>query len=171
METHEKSQESMMQVEPQKEHHWLQKLVGEWTYESEVKMGPDQSSKTFSGTETVRSLNGLWVIAEARGEMPCLEFAETVMTLGYDPQKQRYIGTWIGSMMTYLWQYDGELDSAEQALTLHSTGPDMSDETKMTQYRDVIELKGDNQRVMASYTLSDDGQWTPFMTTTYSRKL
>ncbi len=29
-----------MKTEPQKEHLWLQKLVGEWTYESECVMEP-----------------------------------------------------------------------------------------------------------------------------------
>ena len=28
----------MMHAEPQKEHQWLHKLVGEWTYESEAVM-------------------------------------------------------------------------------------------------------------------------------------
>ena len=29
----------MQMPEPQKEHQWLQKLVGEWTYESEASWG------------------------------------------------------------------------------------------------------------------------------------
>ena len=31
-----------MKAEPQKEHQWLQKLVGEWTSEGEADMGPGQ---------------------------------------------------------------------------------------------------------------------------------
>ena len=33
-----------MKTEPQKEHQWLQKLVGEWTYESECSMGARQTA-------------------------------------------------------------------------------------------------------------------------------
>lgn len=56
--------------------------------------------------------------------MPGCGRTTTLMTLGYDPQKQRYVRTWIGSMMTYLWVYDGgELDLAETVLRLNSEGP------------------------------------------------
>ena len=113
-----------MWVKPQKEHHWLQKLVGEWTYETEVMMRPDQPSEKATGTETVRSLGGLWILAEGRGEM-CGADATTIMTLEYDPQKQRYVGTWIGSMMSYLWkrptvQAGGYLRTAVGVLAIDS---------------------------------------------------
>jgi hypothetical protein len=35
----EKKREAPMMAEPQKEHQWLEKLVGDWTYESEAPMG------------------------------------------------------------------------------------------------------------------------------------
>lgn len=54
-------------------------------------------------TESVRSLGGLWILAEGQSEMPGGGAATTMMTLGYDAQKQRYVGTWIGSMRTCLW--------------------------------------------------------------------
>ncbi|MGH8526826.1 MAG: DUF1579 family protein, partial [Gammaproteobacteria bacterium] len=43
-----------MKVEPQKEHQWLQKLVGEWTFESDCGMGPGKPNEKFKGTESVR---------------------------------------------------------------------------------------------------------------------
>ena len=47
--------------------------------------------------------------------MPGGGTATTMMTLGDDPQKKRFVGTWVGSMMTYLSVYDGELDAAESS--------------------------------------------------------
>lgn len=162
--------DSSVQAEPQKEHQWLQKLIGEWTCETEMKMGADQLAATSTGTERVRSLGGLWVLAEGQGEMPGCGMATTLMTLGYDPQQQRYVGTWIGSMMTYLWRYEGELDAAETTLTLHSDGPAMTGDGKLAKYRDVIEFKSDDHRVMTSSMLGDDGQWHQFMTANYRRQ-
>lgn len=159
-----------MHTEPQKEHQWLQKLVGEWTYETEALIGPDQPPEKATGTETVRSLGGLWFLAEGQGEMPGGGTATTMMTIGYDPQKQSYVGTWIGSMMNYLWRYDGNLDSAETVLTLNSEGPAMSSDGEIAKYKDVIEFKNDDHRIMTSHTLSDDGQWHQFMTVNYRRK-
>ena len=57
----------MQTPEPQKEHQWLQQLVGKWTSETECSMGPDQPAMKTNGKETVRSLGGLWTIGE--GEM------------------------------------------------------------------------------------------------------
>lgn len=169
METNTAQQESTMKAEPKKEHHWLQQLVGDWAYETEVTMESDQSPEKATGTEMVRSLGDLWILAEGQGEMPGCGEANTLMTLGYDPQKQRYVGTWIGSMMTYLWSYDGELDATERMLTLNSDGPAMTGEG-LAKYRDVIEFKSDDHRVMTSYVLSDDGQWHQFMTVNYRRQ-
>lgn len=170
METTQTGQTSPMPAQAQKEHQWLQKLVGEWTYEIEIMMGPDQPSVKSTGTETVRSLGELWILAEGQGEMPCSGPATTLMTLGYDPQKQRYVGTWVGSMMTFLWQYEGELDADETVLTLASDGPAMTGDEKMAKYKDAIEFKSDDHRVLSSHMLGDDGQWHHFMTTHYRRK-
>ncbi len=158
-----------MMTEPQKEHQWLQKLVGEWTSEGEAEMGPGKPSEKVKGTESVRSLGGLWVLCEGRGEMPGGGMATMQMTLGYDSQKKQYVGTWVGSMMTYLWVYEGSLDATEKVLTLHTEGPSMMAEEKITKYKDVIEFKSDDHRVLISHILSDDGTWHRFMTAHYRR--
>ncbi len=170
METTQSQQDATMHAEPQKQHQWLQKLVGEWTYETEVTMGSEQPAEKSTGTERVRSLGGLWIVAEGQGEMPGCGTAATLMTIGYDPQRQQYIGTWIGSMMTYLWLYEGELDAGETILTLNSEGPAMTSDKKLAKYKDAIEFKSDDHRVMTSHVLGDDGQWQHFMTAHYWRK-
>jgi hypothetical protein len=93
METTKTQQEPTTIGEAQHEHHWLQKLVGEWTYETDRKTGSDRPSEKSTGTESVRSLGGLWILAEGQGEMPGCGLATTMMTLGYDSQTQRYVGT------------------------------------------------------------------------------
>jgi Protein of unknown function (DUF1579) len=93
-----------------------------------------------------------------------------MMTLGYDPQKQRYVGTWVGSMMTYLWVYDDAMDAAGRALTLNAEGPHMVAEGKLAKYKDVIEIKSEDHRVLTSHMLGDDGEWHEFMTANYRRK-
>jgi hypothetical protein len=169
METSKTQQESTMKTEPQKEHQWLQRLVGEWTLAGEA-MEPGQPPAKYTGTESVRSLGGLWILAEGQGEIPGGGAATWIMTLGYDPQKKRYVGTWIGSMMTHLWVYDGELDPDGRVLTLDAEGPNMTAEGKMTKFKDVIEFKSDDHRVLTSHMLGDDGKWQQLMTATYRRK-
>jgi len=153
----------------QKEHQWLQKLIGKWTYESDATTEPGKPAEKFTGTESVRSFGDVWVLCEGRGEMPGGGMGLTLMTLGYDPQKKRFVGTFIGSMMTNLWVYDGSLDAAEKVLTLDSEGPSFTDEGKMAKYKDLIEFKSDDHRVLTSKFLGEDGKWHEFMTANYRR--
>lgn len=169
MSTTEKQLDPMMNAQPQKEHQWLQRLIGEWSWESEASMGPDAPPAVCSGTESVRSLGDLWILSEGQSKMPDGSPATTLMTLGYDPQKKRFVGTFVGSMMTCLWVYEGELDEAERVLTLNAEGPDFSVPGKMASYKDVIEIKSDDHRVLSSHFLGEDGEWLRFMTANYRR--
>lgn len=158
-----------MQSAPQKEHEWLQQLVGEWTAEMACSMGPGEPPSTFRGREAVRSLGGLWIVAEGQGEMPGGGTAVTLMTLGYDPRRQRFVGTWVGSMMTHMWLYEGVLDAAGKVLPLDCEGPSMAGDGGMARYRDVIEIRGPDERALTSHVLGEDGEWRQFMTAVYRR--
>lgn len=160
----------MMKPEPQKEHHWLERLAGEWTWESEMPMASGEPPTKHTGRESVRSLGGVWVLCEGRsesGETP--GDTGTVMTLGYDPVRKRFVGTFIASMMTHLWIYDGELDPAGKALTLYAEGPSFTEEGKMAKYKDMITLESDDHRVLTSHFQDGDGNWQEFMTAHYRR--
>jgi Protein of unknown function (DUF1579) len=159
-----------MFAQPQKEHEWLQQLIGDWTMEGEADMGPDKPRSKSTGSERVRSIGGLWVVCDGQSEMPEMGSGTMVMTLGYDPAKQRYVGTWIGSMMANLWLYNGSLDSSGKILTLESEGPNFSDPTKLAKYQDIIEIVDDKTRLLRSRTPTDDGKWHEFMNMTYRRK-
>jgi hypothetical protein len=158
-----------MKTEPQREHQWLQQLMGEWTSEMVASMGPGKPPETFRGTERVRSLGGLWVLCEGRSEMPGGDASTTLMTLGYDTEKKQYVGTFIGSMMTKMWVYEGSLDAAGKVLALNSEGPDFSVPGKVSKYRDAIELRSEDHRVLTSHMLGADGQWQEIMTVHYRR--
>jgi hypothetical protein len=161
-----------MHVKPQREHEWLHRLVGEWTYET-TAANPAQAgqpAEKASGTEHVRSIGGLWVVAEGQGEMPGAGKATSIMTLGYDPAKRRFVGTWVGSMMANLWVYDGELDPSGNKLTLNSEGPSMSGDGTTAKYQDIIEFKSSDRRTLTGQAIGPDGRWVAFMTVEYTRR-
>ncbi len=170
MEAEESKTQLWTPPEPCEEHKWLQKLIGEWTFESEAVMEPGQPPAKHKGTEVVRAIGPFWVQGDGEGEMPGGGTAQMRITLGYDPQKKRFVGTWLGSMMSHLWIYDGELDPAGRILSLQAEGPDMEDERKVARYKDVIELKSDDHRVLTSHVLDEHGKWRQFMTAHYLRK-
>lgn len=158
-----------MHCEPTKEHQWLKKFVGEWTSESECAMSPDKPNEKFTGSESAHMVGDLWMVANGRGNMPGGGEATMVLTIGYDPETGKFIGTWFGSMMTTLWIYEGTLDPTGKILALHAEGPDMSQPGKTGKYRDSIEFKSDDHRVLTSAMLGEDGKWQQFMTAHYRR--
>ena len=150
-----------MHAEPQPEHRWLQKLIGKWSFEVD--------DPKLTGTETVRSLGDIWIVAEGQGEMPGGGIGRTMLTIGYDTQKKQFVGTWQGSMMTNMWVYEGSLDEPSNTLTLNTEGPNFSLEGATARYREVIQLVSDDERTFNSSMLGEDGKWQPIMTAKYRR--
>ena len=87
----------------------------------------------------------------------------------FDPKKGRYVGSFVGSMMTYQWFYEGTLDESGKVLTLETEGPSMAGDG-MAPYRDVITIVSPDQRILSSHTPDGNGGWTEFMTAHYRRK-
>jgi hypothetical protein len=161
--------QEMQPAQPTEQHKWLQQLVGDWTGVAECTMGPGAEPVKMECTEHVRSLGGLWVLADGSMTMQGTPMS-SVMTLGYDPRQQKFVGSWVDTMMPHMWSYKGTLDDAKKSLTLEAEGPDMADPTKSARYRDVIELKGKDKKSMTSSMLGADGKWTTVATAEYTRK-
>jgi Protein of unknown function (DUF1579) len=159
-----------MQIpEPTPEHEWLLQLVGDWDFESDCVMGPDQPALKSTGKQTTRSLGSLWTLGEMKSAIPDGQPMRCVMTLGYDPAKQRFVGTFIASCMTHLWPYDGQLDAARKVLTLDSVGPSFVGDGTMANYHDIIEIIDKDQYLLISQLQNPDGSWTQFMVAKYTR--
>jgi hypothetical protein len=155
-----------MKVEPQDQHRWLEKLLGEWTTEMPDMSNADNPS-SIHGRETVRSVGGLWVIGEGEGEMPGGGVGRTVITLGYDTMANRFVGSFIGSMMTQMWIYQGQLEG--NRLVLDTEGPNF-EQDGLAKYQDVIEFVSDDHRTLQSRIQLPSGEWKHFMTAHYRRK-
>jgi hypothetical protein len=154
---------------PTKEHQWLEQLVGEWETEGEAIFDPSQPPIKSKGSESVRAVGGFWVLAENRGEIQDIKFTG-FMTLGYDAQKKLYVGTWVDSMTSYLWTYEGTLDDAGKVLTLNTKGPSPYKPGELCRFRDMIEIKSKDHKVLSSSFEGEDGNWVPMMTMHFRRK-
>lgn len=149
---------------PTEQHRWLHQLVGEWdvVYES---AGPEDQAFRFEAIESVRSLGGRWIVSEgSAGDF------RSILTLGYDPDQGHFLGTWVDTNQTRLWQFQGELTESGDALHLHADGPSMFQPEETARYREALELLGPNQKRVTSSTLQPDGTWTTFLTATATRR-
>jgi hypothetical protein len=160
-----------MHAQPQQEHQWLQKLVGEWRFDGEAPCAPGEAPQKFGGRESVKSLGGLWTVGEGFGDpekdQPSMM---SIMSLGYDPVRKTFVGSFIASVMTHLWIYErGELNAEKTTLTLEAEGPNFSGDGTMTKYQDIIEFVSDDHRILRSQFRKPDGSWQHFMTAHYHR--
>lgn len=132
---------------------------------------PGAPRETLTGTETVRSLGGIWIVADTISQMPGGGTGEMSMTLGYDPDKGSYVGTWIGSMVNWLCVYDrGELDASCTSLSLYTTGPSMTGGGGTKNYRDVITSLDADTRTLVGQVQDEQGNWQEMMKVEYRRK-
>jgi len=161
--------QEMQPAAPSDQHEWLQQLVGEWTVSADATMEPGAEPMRMESTESVRSIGGLWIVAEGRATFGDTPFT-SILTLGYDPSKEAFVGTWIDTMQTHMWSYVGTLDDARKVLTLATEGPTFGDPSKTSKYHDVIELAGPDHKVLTSSVQGEDGTWTTFMRADYRRK-
>lgn len=154
---------------PAKEHRWLQKFVGEWDTTTEAVTGPDQPPTKYHGTIESKMIGQFWVVNRLAVDLPGVNM-RGMQTIGYDSGKQKFVGTWVDSMMNHLWIYEGTLDDSGNKLTLEAEGPNMMAEGKTTKYRDAYEFKSPDHIVVTSSMLGEDGKWITFMTGESKRK-
>lgn len=158
-----------MKTDPTPQHEWLKGFAGEWVFEGECNTGPGQPLMKASGKESARMIGDLWVVGEGSGEMPGGGTMTSLMTIGFDPVKGKFVGSWVGSPTASMFLYEGELEADGKTLPLHCEGPSMADPTKTAHYKDVVVLNEDGTRELRSHMKGDDGQWVHFMTARYRR--
>src|SRR5262245_63752862 len=142
---------------PQKEHEWLKQLAGEWEFETEASLEPGKPPLKITGTEQVRMLGGFWVIAENKGTLFESPFTG-ILTIGFDGETKKYVGTWIDSMHSHLLRYEGTADAGGKALTLLTEGPNPAAPDKRCTCKDVIEVKSKDHKFITSSMRGEDGK-------------
>jgi hypothetical protein len=151
-----------MELKVTDEHRWLQKLAGDWKAESDEAVGG-------MWNETGTRVGDVFIQLDGQGDMPDGTPGRTLMTLGFDPERGKFVGSFAGSMMTHHWVYEGSLDEAKKVLTLDTEGPEWKN-GRMRRFRDIIEFEDDDRRVLRSEMLGEDGSWQEVMRATFVRQ-
>ncbi len=149
------------------EHRWLEQFVGTWRVETECYLTPDGKPMTTLGMETVRTIGGIWIVGEGTGEMPGGGEFKSVLTIGFDPQKGKFVGSFIASMMTNLWPYEGTLSGS--VLTLQSSGPSCTGDGTMAIYHDAYEVVSRDKRTLTATAQGTTGETISLMRAEYTR--
>lgn len=133
-------------------------------------MGPDQPTSKSTGTQKTRAMGDLWTLGEMEMAGPDGAAMQSLTTLGFDPQRGKFVGSFIASCMTFHWLYEGTLDADRRILTLNAEGPSFSGDGTMANYQDIIEVVDHDTYLFSSRLQNSDGSWTMFMNGTYVRR-
>lgn len=154
--------------QPTAEHKWLEQFVGDWETTAKSEESPDVPSMTCEGTIKSQMLGGFWVVNRTTNKVQGMEI-EAVQSIGYDPKKKKYIGTYVDSVMSHMWIYEGTVDKTGKILTLEAEGPNMMEPGKTAMYRDIYEFKSKDEIIATAQYQDPSGNWVTMMKGTAKR--
>lgn len=111
-------------VEPLEQHELVQEGVGEWSGTMTMHMPGMPEPMKWPCSESVAAVGELWTVSTFEMDMMGMPFTGS-STFGYDPAKEKFVGTWVDSMTTTLTLMEGEWDDEAGAIVMHY---DMADE-------------------------------------------
>jgi hypothetical protein len=164
-----KAQEPPPMPKPSKEHGFLKEGAGTWDYVMKFKMGPDAPEQEIKGIETVQMLGEFWVIFDIKTDNMMGMAWHGHGTLGYDPDKKKYVGTFIDSLSPDRMLGEGTVDAAGKVLTMIWEGKD-HETGKAGKLREVSERKDKDNGTMTMYRTGADGKEVVHFTINYTRK-
>ena len=108
--------------EPLPQHKQLQKGVGAWEGTLTMFM-PNTPVQAIPAKEVVEPIGEFWTQSTFTCDFMGMPFLGSGC-MGYDPYRERYVGTWIDSMTTELAVMWGEMDLDGNTLNMHYTARD-----------------------------------------------
>ncbi len=113
-------------VAPRDEHKRLQANVGVWEADISIwAQGPDAEPMKSKGVEEVKMFGQLWNITDFEFEFMGAP-THGHGTMGYDPSKKKYVGTWCESGSPYPATMEGDYDEKTKKFTFLMRGKDMA---------------------------------------------
>ena len=152
------------------EHKHLAAEVGVW--DAEVKLWPtaDAEPMTSKGSETNEMFGSFWLLSKFESDFSGMKYSGR-MQLGYDPQKKKYVGTWIDTMSPYLQTMEGTYDEKTKTSTMLATGVDMGT-GKPSNSKMITRFESDDVKVfeMMMPVEGKKDEWWKSMEIKYTRK-
>ena len=149
-------------------HKVLANLVGSWTTKTKAWMEPDKPPMEDTGTcEQKMLLDGRYLQQEYKGEMTGSPFTG-INLIGYDNHTKKYVSTWIDSMSTGIYYFEGTASPDGKTITQKSNYDDPV--RGPTVWRSVTRIVDDNTLGYEMYLTSKGGKEEKMMEMTVTRK-
>jgi hypothetical protein len=154
---------------PGKQHEALKYFEGTWDAKAKFMTEPGKPMTESKGTEKAEIiLGGFWLAFEYKGEMMGMPFTGRG-TMGYDQQKQKYVGTWIDAMKSGLFLSEGTADESGKVWTMMVQGY-CDGEGRSITMKQVYEIKDKDTWTLSFLAPNPDGKEMPTGTIEYQRR-
>ena len=153
---------------PAKEHEMFKEMAGTW--DAVMKFTDPTSGKEIEakGVETVSLVGGFWAVFD-------IKFADMMGmawhghgTIGYDPMKKKYVGSFAHSAAPFMSIGEGTADAGGKTLTMTWDG--IGHSGKPEKMREIFERTDKDNAKMTMHAPGPDGKEMVMFTTTYKRK-
>ena len=149
-------------------HKLLANLSGSWTTKTTAWMSPDEPPVEGTGTcEQKMILDGRYLQQEYTGEMMGSPFTG-INLIGYDNHTKKYESTWIDSMSTGIYYFEGRASADGRTITQESNYDDPV--RGPTVWRSVTRIVDDNTLKYEMYLTSKGGKKEKMMEMTMTRR-
>jgi hypothetical protein len=149
------------------EHEVLKSDVGTWDATVESFMPGVAQPMISKGTETNTLVGGLWLVTDFKSDLMGQPFQGHGVS-GWDPNKKKYVGTWVDTLSTGLGLSESTYDAASKTMVGTFEGPDPSGQ--VTKMKSSVVWKDPNTRVFTMSGPGPDGKDATFMKITYTRR-
>jgi hypothetical protein len=149
-------------------HKLLASMTGIWTTRTKSWCEPGKPPMESTGTcEQKMLLGGRYLQQEFSGEMMGSPFAGIGVT-GYDNHTKKYVSTWMDSMSTGIFLFEGTASADGKTITQASKNDDPVQGPM--EWRSVTRIVDDNTIEFEMYGTGKSGKEVKMMEITYTRK-
>ena len=157
----------MQAPKPGKEHEMLKARAGTW--DATVKMiGMPEAGGDSKGTSVMTMVGDFWIAEEFTATLMGAPFKGRGFT-GYDPNKKKWVGTWIDSMTTYLTVMEGTAEGPNK-IVYNFEAPSQANPATLTKHRLVCEAKDNDHFSLSFFETGTDGKEKENMQIQYARR-
>lgn len=160
-----------MATQTQTPQQWLEQLVGDWTCEGANPADAGQEPEAVRGWESFRRLGEHWVVSSGEGTTPDGAVSSGMFTIGYDTDKQAFVGAFVCTELSSLWVFDGGTLSADgTSLTLETEAPNfLANDGGTARFREEFAFESPDRRTLTAFVQTAGGEWVQIVKSTYHR--
>jgi Protein of unknown function (DUF1579) len=147
--------------QPGPEHKVLEPLVGAWRAKAKIYLDPSKPPQDAEGVMMRKwIMDGRFLQEEFDGKLFGMTF-KGMGVMGYDPQKKKYVSSWVDNMTLSIMTSTGDYDAKTKTLTSYSEQNDPSGMKVKT--RDVVRIIDNDHHVLEMYRTPEKGKETKMM--------